>query len=54
MNLSRGVKILILNKEGMREKISYGHRDYEAVADASQFRTIQEKTSQILSPGVKG
>ena len=30
----------MLNKEGMRQKISYERRDYEAVADASQSKTI--------------
>ena len=39
-NSGRGVKILILNKEGTKEKISYVRRDYEAVADARQFKTI--------------
>ena len=38
----------------MKEKISYKRRDYEAVADAPQSKTIQEKRSQILSPAVKG
>ena len=37
-NLSRGVKIL--NKEGMKEKVSYERRDYEAVADTLQPKTI--------------
>ena len=40
MNSSRGVKIFILNKEGMKEKISYERRDYEAVADTLQSKTI--------------
>ena len=39
-NSSRGVKILILNREKMREKISYEFRDYEAGADAPQSNTI--------------
>ena len=30
----------MLNKEGMKEKISYERRDYEAVADTSQSKTI--------------
>ena len=34
------MKILILNKEGTKEKISYKRRDYEAVADASQSKII--------------
>ena len=38
----------------MKETISYERCDYEAVADAPQSKTIQEKTSQILSSGVKG
>ena len=38
----------------MKEKILYERRDYEAVADASQSKTIQGKTSKILSPGAKG
>ena len=38
-NLSRGVKNLILKREGMKEKISYERRDYEAVADAPQSKT---------------
>ena len=40
MNLSRGEKILILNKEGMKENISYKRRDYDAVADAPQSKSI--------------
>ena len=39
-HLLRGVKILILNKEGMKEAISYERRDYETVADAQQYKTI--------------
>ena len=39
-NSSRGVKNLILNKEGMKEKISYERRDYEAIADTPQSKTI--------------
>ena len=38
----------------MKEKVSYYRRDYEAVANAPQSKTILGKTSQILSPGVKG
>ena len=38
----------------MKEKISYERRDYEAVADAPQSKTIQRENSQILSPTVKG
>ena len=38
----------------MKEKISYKRRDYEAVADAPQLKTILGKTSQILRPFVKG
>ena len=38
----------------MKEKISYERRDYEAVVDASQSKTVWGKTSQILSPSVKG
>ena len=53
-NTSRGIKALILNKEGMKEKISYERRDYEAVAHTSQSNNIEEKKSQILSPVVKG
>ena len=37
----------------MKEKISYERRNYEAVADAPQSKTIYGKTFQILSPGVK-
>ena len=37
-NSSRGVKILILNEEGMKEKKSYERRDYEAVADDPQSK----------------
>ena len=44
-NSSRGVKILVLNEEEMKEKISYKRRDYEAVADAPQSKTIYGKTS---------
>ena len=33
-------KNLILNKEGMKEKISHERRDYEAVADAPQSKII--------------
>ena len=40
MNSWREVKILILSKEGMKEKISYERRDYEAVADTPQSKTI--------------
>ena len=47
-----GVKILILNKEGMKEKNSHEHRDYKAAADAPQSKIIQRKKSQILSPVV--
>ena len=32
--------MLLLNKEGRKEKISYERRDYEAVADAPQSKTI--------------
>ena len=32
--------MLILNKEGMKEKISNEHRGYEAVADALQTKII--------------
>ena len=38
----------------MKEKNFYEDCDYEAVADAPQCKTIQGKTSQILSPVVKG
>ena len=38
----------------MKEKISYERRDYEAVADASQSKTIEEEKSQILIPFVEG
>ena len=38
----------------MKEKNFYERRDCEAVADAPQSNTIQKKTPQILSPGVKG
>ena len=37
----------IINKEGMS-------RNCEGVAVAIQSKTIYRKTSQILSPGVKG
>ena len=37
----------------MKEKISYKHRDCEAVADDPQSKTLQGKMSQILSPGAK-
>ena len=30
----------MLNKEGIKEKISHEGRDYEAVADAPQSKTI--------------
>ena len=40
MNSSCKVKILILNKEGMKETISYERRDYEAVVDTPQSSTI--------------
>ena len=32
--------MLILNKKGTKEKISYERRDYEAVADAPQSKSI--------------
>ena len=38
-NSSYGVKILILNK-GMKERIFSERRDYEAVADTLQSKTI--------------
>ena len=53
-NSSRGVKILILSKEGIKEKIFYERRDYEAVADALQSKTSYGKMFQILSPVAKG
>ena len=40
INAPRGVKILILNKEGMKEKKFYERRDYEAVADVPQSKAI--------------
>ena len=40
MNSWRGVKILILNTEGMKEKTSYERHDYGAVADTPQSTTI--------------
>ena len=49
MNLSRGVKILILNKEGMKKKISYERRNYEAVADAPQSNYLLENVLNIKS-----
>ena len=36
----------------MREKIFCERRDYEAIANASQSKSIQGKASQILSSGV--
>ena len=44
----------MLNKEGMKEEISYERRDYETVADALQSKTIYGKASQILSSFIKG
>ena len=38
----------------MKEKIFYERRDYEAVADTPQSKTVKEKTFQILSPSIKG
>ena len=38
----------------MKETIFYERRDYEAVADAPQSKTIYGKTSQVLGPVVKG
>ena len=38
----------------MKEEISYERRDYEAVADAPQSKTIQGEKSLILIPSVKG
>ena len=38
----------------MKEKFYYEHREYEAVADAPQSKTILGKTFQILSPSIKG
>ena len=38
----------------MKEKISYKHRNNDAVADAPQSKTILKEESQILSPSVKG
>ena len=35
MNSSHEVKMLLLNKEVMKDKISYKSGDYDAVADAS-------------------
>ena len=43
MNSWRGVKILILNKEGMKKKIPYERRDNEAVADTPQSNTIYSR-----------
>ena len=37
----------------MKEKVAYERRDYEAVADAPQSKTIYGKTPKILSLGVK-
>ena len=38
----------------MKENISYERREYEAVVDALQSKSIWRKMSQILSPGFKG
>ena len=51
MNSSHGVKVVILNNDGKKEKIFHERRNYEDVADAQQPKAIyvEETVSNIKS-----
>ena len=44
--MQRSAKILILNEEGIIEKISYERRPYESVDEKSLYKVMSRKTTK--------
>ena len=52
--MRRSAKILILNKEGIIEKISYERRAYESVDEKSLSQVMSRKTTKKRIHAFKG
>ena len=52
--MRRSAKILILNKEGVIEKISYERRAYESVDEKSLSQAMSRKTTKKRIHAFKG
>ena len=52
--MRRSAKILVLNKEGIIEKISYERRAYESVDEKSLSYVMSRKTTKKTIQAFKG